>query len=249
MTGEDSNKLTKTIEFYSNLMNGAETRGIWGKDSRFSPEKVAAHPSVAKFYTPIVAAHVNKTDKVLDFGCGPGTFFGVLAPLCAELKGLDVVPSFIDAANLVAQKYEVGRHAVADYETLVEQVGPDYFDAIIMTDVLHHTDSPRMLIEQAHFLLKPGGKLIIFEPNRLNILLFIMCLLDKNERGLLRMGNMSFYSKLVAEGFQVIASDWNAVLVGFSSRLALMIADFFQSFPFGILRWMLPKIYLVARKR
>jgi len=237
------------IYFYSNLLEGKETRGLWGKDRRFAPEKIAVNPSVLAYFLPIIQPWITEESKVLDFGCGPGSFFSVLSPLCQELYGIDVVPAFIDAANAHSINAGLKNASAHTYEELVNRVDHEYFDVVLMLDVIHHVENVNEVMNRAKRMLKPNGHLIVFEPNRRNPLLALMCLLDKNERTLLKMGNYPYYRKILGEsGFTVVDHDWNAMLIGPDSSIARTIADKLENSPVKILRGFLPKMTITARR-
>ena len=145
------------ILFYTDLFEGKEKRGLWGKNSRFSPEKIANHPSVRKYLIPIIKSTIRPSDKVLDFGCGPGSFFPVVAPHCLELKGIDVVPAFVEAANGYVNYAGIKNASAYSFEDLKSQVGLHYFDVIIMIDVIHHVENLEVFFEQVKQMLKRGG--------------------------------------------------------------------------------------------
>jgi len=146
----------KNISFYTDLYSGKEKRGLWGKDNRFSPDKIAIHPSVEKYLIPILKKYISNQDKVLDYGCGPGSFFSVIAPFCSELIGVDVVPAFIEAANEYAKKTGLNNVSAYSFEELERRVGPEYFDVILMIDVIHHVEEDiAEFISRAEYMLKP----------------------------------------------------------------------------------------------
>ena len=115
-------KESDNISFYTDLYTGKVSRNMFGIDYRFSPDKIAAHPSVQKHLIPILEKHISLSDKVLDLGCGPGSFFAVVAPRCSELIGVDIVPVFIEAANEYINKTGLknsSAHNFADFEKTV----------------------------------------------------------------------------------------------------------------------------------
>ena len=67
------------------------------------------------------------------------------------------------------------------------------FDVILIVDVIHHLDDIKKNINEIKRVLKKGGKLLIYEPNKLNPLIWLTHLIDKNERGLLRVGSFKKY--------------------------------------------------------
>ena len=104
---------------------------------------------------------------VLELGCGTG----MLTRLVLErLPGLRVVGSDLssNAVQIAAGRCAGYRHArfcVAD--ATVMACGPAVFDAVIGNAVLHHLPVNPALRE-INRMLKPGGVLLLFEPNMLN---------------------------------------------------------------------------------
>ena len=57
-----------------------------------------------------------------------------------------------------------------------------------MVDVIHHLENIDIIFKELKRLLKKDGRILVYEPNLLNPLIFITHLIEKNERGLLRVG-------------------------------------------------------------
>jgi 2-polyprenyl-3-methyl-5-hydroxy-6-metoxy-1,4-benzoquinol methylase len=80
-----------------------------------------------------------------------------------EAVGYDIAPTMIEiarevaAAEGVAATFEVG-----DFETL--DLG-HRFDAALVYDAVHHTPRADLVFQTARRALKPGGHLLIAEPN------------------------------------------------------------------------------------
>ena len=122
--------------------------------------------NVTKIYTP------DKSDRVLDIGCGWGTFEFVLAPSVKEIVGLDFSEKSIEICNeLLAQKQlDNVKFVCADAaDTGLES---DSFDLIISADFFEHIypEDYERVMDECVRLLKPGGKLAIWTPNRGHIL-------------------------------------------------------------------------------
>jgi len=118
---------------------------------------------------------------------------------------------------------------------------------VFINEVLQHMENPQEAIYNAFKLLKPEGKLIIIEPNRLNPVLFIYQALDPNERKWLKMGYFRYYEKICEYKFKMIKKDWFPLVYGPSSKLVLTIAEICDKFPFKLLRWGNPKLCLVFK--
>ncbi|EGY25793.1 methyltransferase domain protein [Desulfovibrio sp. A2] len=237
----------QTRAFYDDLMQGKARRRLWGKDTRFCPETIRQRPSVHRYFFPHVAAAIAPEHDVLDLGCGPGNFLPIVSPLCRSLTGADIVPTFVEASRQLVENEQLTN-------TTIVLTGPDLpftdarFDRVIMVDTIHHLEDVTATLREVHRILKPSGKLLVFEPNKYNPLLWLMCLLDANERGLLKLGSPSAYQREMNGLFTIETWDWNGLLLGPSSRLATGIASFLDAGLGGRLRWLLPKLFLVARK-
>src|SRR5262245_58082009 len=89
----------ETAGFYDGLMESRERRGIFGKDQRFNPARIASLPSVQRHFIDVIAPLIRSSDRVLDFGCGPGSFLLLVAPLCREVIGCDISERFVESTN------------------------------------------------------------------------------------------------------------------------------------------------------
>jgi len=185
---------------------------------------------------------------LLDFGCGPGTFIPIFASLCAEVKGIDVVPAFVEKANAIIKEKSIANAEACLLSDFSESVYENYFDYVLMIDVLHHMESPETGIAQAYRFLRPGGKLLILEQNRLNPLTFIVHLLDPNERKVIKIGSFKYYRKILADYFTIEEESYNpAILGGYSSIATRIMADFLNTIV--PLHWLLPRLSLVCRDK
>jgi len=104
-------------------------------------------------YFPLLASRLPAaTDRVLDVGCGDGTFCRFVARTDRPAIGVD-----IDTSALGPEAPEA-RYVLASAEALPFADGA--FGAVTMTMVLHHVQAERALAEAAR-VLAPGGVLLI----------------------------------------------------------------------------------------
>jgi len=121
---------------------------------------------VLQLYTP------SKEERVLDLGCGWGTFCFIVAPLCRQVTGLDFSQKSIDLCNrLLGEKnFSNIKFICADaQDTGLES---ESYNVIICADLfehLYHKISEKVL-DECRRLLKKKGKLIIWTPHRGHIL-------------------------------------------------------------------------------
>jgi len=104
--------------------------------------------------------------RILDFGCGYGMLSNLLALRSPrrEVVGIDLNRDRIGvAARSVAERKNVRFH-LGDVETL----DPEPFDAVVMTDVLHHIDDPQVeiLLKKVRQCLRNEGILAVQDVGR-----------------------------------------------------------------------------------
>ena len=97
--------------------------------------------------------------RTLDLGCGNGSYTAELARRAAHVCGVDR-----QMPHLKAFREPIPRVQAAG-ENL--PFATESFDAITMIEVLEHTDSERQVLLECFRVLKPGGFLVLFVPNKL----------------------------------------------------------------------------------
>lgn len=110
-----------------------------------------------------VAARLGNAGRLLDIGCGPGTFIGNYAADRAAL-GIDASASQIAYAN---RHYGTPSHrfAVRSAEELID--AGERFDAVTMIELIEHLEAAEAarLLRQARMLLTEDGTLVVTTPN------------------------------------------------------------------------------------
>ena len=102
--------------------------------------------------------------KVLDVGCGPGFFSVVLGRLGHRVTGIDYNDEMRKTAILNCDTYGVP----ADFRTMDAhhlEFGDGTFDLVVSRDVLWNLDDPARVYEEMYRVLRPGGKLTVFDGN------------------------------------------------------------------------------------
>ena len=243
-------KSDKTSEFYDNLMLGKEKRGVLGKNKRFSSDKIINKNLVNQYFTNVIKDYLNEEDEVLDYGCGPGAFLVLASSFCKNMIGVDISNSFVDECNNTINRYNVKNAQSKHIKPCNTGFEDNSFDKIIMVDVIHHLENISDELKEIHRILKPNGQLIVFEPNKLNPLMFIWHLIDKNERGLLRVGSPRAYRMQLIPLFKNLNIKYSGLVIGPDSWVFGLITNILNSkIIYTIFGWLNPKIFIVATKK
>lgn len=241
-------KTERTARFYEELLAGKCTRWFWGTQ-RFDADKVSRSASIARYFTQPVAGLIPPGSRVLDVGCGAGILLPVLAPLCPELVGLEVAGEFVEASRQIVRRR--GLRNVQIVQASADRMPfPDAsFDVLVAVDLLHHLFELPACLADMQRVLKPGGRLIVYEPNKLNPMLALFSLLDRNEWGVLSLGTPAAYRRVLGPHFSVDAVSYSGIIIGPDSRFNTAIADFLnRPHVFSLLGWLNPKMRIVAHK-
>jgi len=106
-------------------------------------------------------------NKVLELGCGTGTFTSDLSHVFTNLTSIDISNDLLEIAR---QKAPAVEFRCMDAHDL--KFADNSFDAVIGCSVLHHLDWTRALRE-AHRVLRVGGCIRFSEPNLVNPQIFL----------------------------------------------------------------------------
>ena len=114
----------------------------------------------------------SKEAKVIEYGCGTGSYAFKLAHNGAELvTGIDISPVAIEKARAIAIDKGVASKTsfeVMNAESL--EFAPDSYDLICGSGILHHLDL-NLAMDSIVKVLQPNGKAIFVEPLGHNFLI------------------------------------------------------------------------------
>ena len=103
-------------------------------------------------YVPLEGA------TVLDIGCGIGTYVRKLRDYSSDVYGID-----IDSARV--RQGRTGTLAVAVSESL--PFADRAFDVVLLNEVIEHVRDDRETLREACRVVRPGGHVVVYAPNRL----------------------------------------------------------------------------------
>jgi SAM-dependent methyltransferase len=151
------------------------------------PELLAEGDYFARYKVEAVYAAEKRRDPraILDFGCGVGLALQIFSEYFPKesLWGYDVSPVSLSHARQRAPTAQL----TADLHDLQE----NYFDVIFVANVFHHIpiDTRLSVMKACRAMLKPGGRIYLFEHNPYNPLtrrVFERCPFDRDAQMITR---------------------------------------------------------------
>lgn len=125
----------------------------------------------------------SKNSKVIEYGCGKGSYAFKIAHNCAELvTGIDISPVAIEIAQQQAARENLSENInfqIMNAENL--EFEPNSYDLICGSGILHHLDLTSA-VESITRILKPSGKAVFLEPLGHNFLINLYRRLTPNIR-------------------------------------------------------------------
>jgi len=191
--------------------------------NKFSSDPYGAHIKIVRF--------VGVYKKVLEIGCATGAVSKRLKENGCEVIGVEIDSGAAQLAKKYCQNVIIG-----DVESMRDIPYPDeYFDVILLSDVLEHLKSPLVLLRRVKKYLKDDGCLVVSIPNVANWKIRLGLLWGKfnyEDCGILDRTHLRFFNEKGARrllenaGFEIIKFDITpSILFPFvSKRLKYLIA-------------------------
>jgi ubiquinone/menaquinone biosynthesis C-methylase UbiE len=106
--------------------------------------------------------------KVIDLGCGSGAFTAVLRERGYNVAGVDIAGDLIAVAK---SKFPGMEFVEGDVEDVPFPTAS--FDGVLLSGIIHHLPAMERCIAEVGRVLKPGGRFMAFDPNRLNPFMYL----------------------------------------------------------------------------
>lgn len=99
--------------------------------------------------------------RVLDYGCGDGSFLERISDRCVSQVGVDIDP---EQVGLAAQRRGIRALLIQPGEPLPFE--DQSFDTVILKEVIEHVSDERTVLGEAARVLVPVGRLLLTTPHR-----------------------------------------------------------------------------------
>lgn len=131
-----------------------------GQDSRLIGRIISLLPMAKEIAgSKVMWLNAHPNGKLLDVGCGNGSFLAVMKKLGWNVSGVEPdVNAAIIAMDRLAAPISIGTLEKANFLD-------NSFDAITAHHVIEHMHDPIGFLRESLRILKPGGKLVVTTPN------------------------------------------------------------------------------------
>ncbi|RYE25299.1 MAG: methyltransferase domain-containing protein [Sphingobacteriales bacterium] len=144
--------------FWNLAQSKALHYGLWDKDTKTFHEALMNTNRVLSQY-----ANISKGDRVLDAGCGVGgSSLWMAKNIGCHVTGISLSANQIAQANESAAAEDLQDIANFEVQDFTATSYPnEYFDVIWGIESICHAPDKKLFLQEAHRLLKKGGRLIM----------------------------------------------------------------------------------------
>lgn len=129
----------------------------------FTPE--ANHKIIDRF---VALGGLEAGARVADLGCGSGVYTRLLRARGFDCVGLDITAALLEVGRRETPEIDF---VAGDVEALPFAAGR--FDGVLLSGMLHHLPDPAPCAAEVARILRPGGRFVAFDPNRLNPFMYL----------------------------------------------------------------------------
>jgi 2-polyprenyl-3-methyl-5-hydroxy-6-metoxy-1,4-benzoquinol methylase len=165
------------------------SEGHYAKKQIFCQNQIIAWSHSSRFITTrrLLEKYAVGNSKLLDYGCGDGTFLRMVDNLFAEAYGSDISQSQINDCQIRFSQSQLKFCPIAN---LQEDKYSSYFDVAVCMEVIEHclTEDTSQVLKTLKKLVKPGGLIIISVPIEIGLSLLLKQI-TRSLAGWLRQGD------------------------------------------------------------
>jgi SAM-dependent methyltransferase len=181
---------------------------------------------------------LTKVRSAFDVGCGDGFATHYFAEIISRVEGGDISELMLEHNPIDSRSLKV-----IDAEDLDLPDGA--YELVYMWEVLHHLKDPARAVREMSRVSE--RYVVIFEPNRANVLQFAFGLLNPQERGTLRSSKAYLEGLARQAGLQIVACDYCGKIP--PNKTPGWLFDVVKRLPFKSNRVTGISVAVIARKR
>lgn len=151
---------------YVNNLTAKEKKWLYTKPfGNFNYDESFLRIRDLSYIIELLSLDESKVFSVLDLACGPGWTSIMMAKLGLEVTGVDISKDMIEIARSNAKKENLKINFIA--EDIEKIKFKNKFDRVLIYDGLHHCPNEIKVLKNAFNALKPGGTILLVEPNKI----------------------------------------------------------------------------------
>lgn len=206
------------------LVNNKDQNSFWQNRKNQRDYK----HEIVKFFSLQRINHINDVidlddlESGLDVGCGDGFATYYYQEYIAKMYGGDISKEMIKNNPLPKENLSIINAECMD------GISDKSYDLVNCWEVLHHLEKPHRAIEEMRRISKKY--IVVFEPNRNNLLQTIFGLVVKEERGTLRSSKRYLEKLFLDNNIKIIHSLYCGRI--FPNKLPIFVFPFIKMLPF-----------------
>jgi SAM-dependent methyltransferase len=102
-------------------------------------------------------------ERALDVACGPGLLARAFAPHVREYVGVDLTPAMVEKASAITRDVGISNAQFEIGDALQLPFKANTFDLVLSRLALHHMPDPGRAVQEMARVLRPGGRLGVFD--------------------------------------------------------------------------------------
>jgi SAM-dependent methyltransferase len=123
------------------------------------------HILEAEFRGSALATMLPRRGKILEIGCGTGGLLAAATRMGLEIEGVDIALRWLVVARRRLDDLGLSCPLLAASAERLPYADAS-FNAVVADSVLEHLDDPRQALDEWARVLRPGGTLLVWSPNR-----------------------------------------------------------------------------------
>jgi 2-polyprenyl-3-methyl-5-hydroxy-6-metoxy-1,4-benzoquinol methylase len=185
---------------------------FWDRRARKYDDEISRHDSLYSKTLQSTDTLLNDQDVLLDLGCASGEISLDLAPLVAQVHGIDTSGRMIELANQKMGTRNISNIKFSRTDAFDTSLVAHSFSAITAFNVLHLVENLPAVLDRLFCMLTPGGLLISQTPclRERSRVFRILVSLAQNLRLSPPILNLAFdelTSLMIRSGFDILDSE------------------------------------------